>query len=67
MNSPDPNFVYGYAQLAKLLGINAGTLNVRKHRGKFNLEPVYFIGRTAVFDKQAALTYAGIFSEDTSS
>lgn len=58
MITPDPSLVYGYAQLADILSTTKQALYVRKSRGRLGLEPVYYIGRTAVFDRETAIGYA---------
>lgn len=52
------NFVYGYSQLAELLGTSKGALYVAKHRGRLPIEPVGHIGLVAVFDREQVLALA---------
>jgi len=50
MEEIPPHPVFGYAGLAKLLGVSADAVKLRAHRGKLGIEPVARIGRTLVFD-----------------
>ncbi|NYT68271.1 hypothetical protein [Pusillimonas noertemannii] len=56
-NQPDPNLIFGYQALAQVLGISPNNLHVRKHRKQLEIEPLYTIGRLAVFDRAAVLKY----------
>lgn len=44
------NPVFGFAELAKMLGTTPGALWQAKHKKRLGIEPVCYIGRTAVFD-----------------
>lgn len=59
MNTPDPNLVFGYAQVAELLGINVNALHQRKNRNRLSIAPLYRIGRMSVFDREQVLAYKG--------
>ena len=61
MNNSFSGYIIGYEGLSHIFNSTPNALRAQKTRGRFTLMPVESVGKTLLFDRQAALDYLPVY------